>query len=156
MCGHSKTQLSRSIIDQLGQRHSTIWLNAGSYSYLQGDLRGAVISLKDELLRAESDPMQLNTTHDCGFLYTASARIDYLVELLRVWLDMAQAREVNVLQVLVILDDVDGVESTELFDISRMVSGDGADVIFTTRDPTIADRTSCMDATNFDVPPLQN
>ena len=155
MCGYSKTQLSRSITDQLGQRHFTIWLNAGSYSSLQEDLKGAALSLKDELLRAELGPMQPNTTHDRGFFYTASARIDYLVELLKVWLSMAHAREANVPQVLVILDDVDGLESTELFNLYRMVSGDSVDVIFTTRDPTIADRTSYMDATNFDVPPLQ-
>ena len=135
MCGHSKTQLSRSIIDQLGQRHSTILAQCWIIQLPQRDLRGAALSLKDELLRAESDPMQLNTTHDCGFFYTASARIYYLVELLRVWLNMAQAREVNLPQVHVILDDVDGLESTELFDISRMFSGDGVDVIFTTRRP---------------------
>ena len=154
LCGHSKTQLSRSIIGQLGHHHFTIWLNAGSYNALQESLRGAAISLKDELLRTEVAPMQSNATQDRGFFYPTSARIDYLVELLTVWLSMAARRGAESPRVLVILDDVDGLEPSALSKLSKMVSGDGIDVIFNTRDPTIADQTSYMDATNFDVPPL--
>ena len=155
MCRYSKTQLSRSITGQLGPGHITIWLNAGSYSSLQEDLKGAALNLTHELLRAESGPIQTNTTNGSNFFYTAGVRIDYLVELLKNRLNMAQAREANVPQFIVILDDVDGLEPAELSNLSKMVSGDGVDVIFTTRDPMIADRTSYMDATNFDVPPLR-
>ena len=154
MCAHSKTELSRSLIDQLGQRPFTIWLNAGSCSSLQDDLRAAAISLKDELLQNDLGPSKSNATQDGGFFYTASARIDYLVELLRVWLSMAQAREANIPQVLVVLDDVDGLESSELSKLSKMVSRNGIDVVFSTRDPIIAKRYSYLEATDFDTPPF--
>ena len=68
---------------------------------------------------------------------------------------MAQAHQKNKPQVLVILDDVDGLESPDLFELSQMIIGDGIDVVFSTRDPTLADQTSYMNAANFDVPPLK-
>ena len=68
---------------------------------------------------------------------------------------MAQARDKNEPQVFVILDDVDGLESSELSELSQMIIGDGIDVVFSTRDPMFADQTSYMNATNFDVPPLK-
>ena len=146
MCDISKTQMSRFIIDQLGQPQFAIWLNAGSSDSLVEDLKGAAISLRHELLR---------TVHERDFYYSAGARIDYLVELLKDWLNTAQVRERDMPQVLIVIDDVDGLESSKLHEISKMVAGDGVDIIFNTRDPTIADPTSYMDATNFDVPPLQ-
>ena len=146
MCAISKTQLSRSIVGQLRRPQFAIWLNAGSSSSLEEGLKGAAISLKHELLR---------TAHERDFYYSAGARIDYLVELLKVWLSMAQARVENMPQFLLVIDDVDGLESSKLSELSKLVAGDGVDVIFNTRDPTIADRTSCMHATNFEVPPLQ-
>lgn len=155
MCDFSKTQLSRSIIDQLKQPQFTIWLNAGSSHTLQRDLELAALSLRHELLRSESSPTQLGTSQNLGSFYTACVPTDYLVELLRVRLSMAQARETDMPQVLVILDDVDGLESSKLSELSKMVAGHGIDIIFNTRDPTIADRTSYMHAANFDVPPLQ-
>ena len=58
-------------------------------------------------------------------------------------------------KVLVILDDVDGLETSELSDVSNMISSDQVEVIYTTRDPTIADPSSHMQASNFEVAPLQ-
>ena len=155
MCDFSKTQLSRSIIGQLSQPQFTIWLNAGSSHTLQHDLELAAISLRHELLRTESILTQFGTSQDRGSFYTASAPTEYLVELLRAWLSMAQARETDIPQVLVILDDVDGLESSKLSELSKMVAGHGIDIIYNTRDPTIADRTSYMHAADFNVPPLQ-
>ena len=155
MCQHSKTQLSRYIIDQLGHWHFILWLNAGSKQSLQKDLEAAAIALRHELLRIESVHTLPNAAQNSNFFYTSNARPEYLVELLKVWLGMAQARQANDPQVLVILDDVDGLESSELFELSQMIIGDGIDVVFTTRNPTLADQTSYMDAANFDVPPLK-
>ena len=58
-------------------------------------------------------------------------------------------------KVLVILDDVDGLEISELSDVSNMISSDQVEVIYTARDPTIADPSSHMQASNFEVAPLQ-
>ena len=58
-------------------------------------------------------------------------------------------------KVLVILDDVDGLGTSELADLSNLISSDQVEVIYTTRDPTIADPSSYMQASNFEVAPLQ-
>ena len=58
-------------------------------------------------------------------------------------------------KVLIILDDVDGLKASELSDLSNMISSDQVEVIYTTRDPTIADPSSHMQASNFAVEPLQ-
>ena len=58
-------------------------------------------------------------------------------------------------KVLVILDDVDGLGTSELSDLSSMISNDQVEVVYTTRDPTIADPSSYMHASNFEVAPLQ-
>ncbi|KAM0799400.1 hypothetical protein BDR22DRAFT_316775 [Usnea florida] len=142
-----KTMLSRSIVGQLDHQHLAIWLEAGSSHSLEENLKGAAISLRHELLRG---------AHERDFYYPAGpAKNEYLVELLKVWLSMAQARVENKPQVLLVIDDVDGLVSSKLTELSKMVAGDGIDIIFNTRDPTIADRASILSATNFDVPPLQ-
>ena len=58
-------------------------------------------------------------------------------------------------KVLLVLDDVDGLQPSELSDLSNMISSDQVEVIYTTRDPTIADPSSHMQASNFAVEPLQ-
>ena len=58
-------------------------------------------------------------------------------------------------KVLILLDDVDGLKTSELSDLSNMISSDQVEVIYTTRDPTIADPSSHMQAKNFAVVPLQ-
>ena len=68
---------------------------------------------------------------------------------------MAQPREANIPQVLVILDDVDGLESSEQLKLSKMVCSSGIGVVFSTRDPRIAKRGSYLGATDFDIPPFQ-
>ena len=111
--------------------------------------------MRHDLLRTESVPTHTGIAQERDFYYRAGATTDYLVELLKTWLSMAQARVESMPQFLFVIDDVDGLESSKLSELSKMVAGDGVDVIFNTRDPTIADRTSYMHATNFDVPPLQ-
>lgn len=58
-------------------------------------------------------------------------------------------------KVLVILDDVDGLGTSELSDLSNLISSDQVEVIYTTRDPTMADPSSFMQASNFEVAALQ-
>ena len=150
-----KTQLSRSIVGQLRRPQFNIWLNAGTSSSLEEGLKGAARTLKHELLRTDSVPTQTGIAQERDFYYRTGATTEYLVELLKIWLSMAQARVESMPQFLFVIDDVDGLEPSKLSELSKMVAGDGVDVIFNTRDPTIADRTSYMHATNFDVPPLQ-
>ena len=86
------------------------------------------------------------------FFYTSDQRLNHLQEMLCAWLRNGQFGDSKV---LIVLDDVDGLKTSELSDLSNMISSDQVEVIYTTRDPTIADPSSHMQASNFAVAPLQ-
>lgn len=148
--------MSRSIIDQLGPQRIILWLRASSAKILQEDLLTAALDLKSELLRFESRsltlPRQENGEAE-GLIYSSGTRLNYLLDLLKVWLKAAQPDQSKI---LIVLDDVDGLEPSELSELSNLVSGDHIEVIYSTRDPMIADQTSYMYAANFDIPPLES
>lgn len=153
----SKTQLSRAIIDKLGERPFVIWLGAGSYQTFQDDFVAAAIDLQDEFTGPSAGNVSQTThqhQHDRNyrFFYTSDQRLNYLQGLLGAWLRNGRFGDSKV---LIILDDVDGLKTSELSDLSNMISNDQVEVIYTTRDPTIADPSSHMQASNFAVAPLQ-
>ena len=114
----------------------------------------AALDLKTELLRFESRKLPLGETtgETEGLLYSSGAEVNYLLELLKVWLRTAQADQSKI---LIVLDDLDGLEPSELSELSELMSGDHIEIIYSTRDPMMADQTSYMYAANFDVPPLE-
>ncbi len=130
-------------------------MRASSAKTLQEDLLTAALDLKSDLLRFESRNIPFlgqETTEAEGSLYSSGTRLNYLLDLLKVWLRTAQADQSKI---LVVLDDVDGLEPSELSELSELISRDHIEVIYSTRDPMIADQTSYMFAANFDVPPLE-
>lgn len=86
------------------------------------------------------------------FFYTSDQRLNHLQEMLCAWLRNGRFGDS---QVLIILDDVDALRTSDLSDLSNLISSDQVEVIYTTRDPTIADPSSHMHASNFEVEPLQ-
>ena len=134
-----------------------IWLGAGAYETFKDDLIAAAIDLQDEFMRPGAgtisrteDQHQHNGRY--SFFYTSDQRLNHLQEVLSVWLRNGRFDDSKV---LVILDDVDGLGTSELSDLSNLISNDQVDVIYTTRDPMIADPSSYMQANNFEVAPLQ-
>ena len=155
--GNSKTQLSRAIIDKLGERPFVIWLGAGSYETFQDDIIAAAIDLQDEFtgpgagnLSQIMNQHQLDRSH--RFFYPPDLRLNHLQEMLCAWLRNGRFGDSKV---LIVLDDVDGLKTSEISDLSNMISSDQVEVIYTTRDPTIADPSSHMQASSFTVAPLQ-
>ena len=143
------------MIDQLGPRQIVLWLRASSTKSLQEDLQSAALDLKSELLRFESREIPLpeqRIGETEGLVYSSGTRLNYLLDLLRVWLRTAQAHQSKV---LIVLDDLDGLEPSELPGLSELIGGDHIEVIYSTRDPMMADQTSYMYAANFNVPPLE-
>ena len=143
------------MIDHLGPRQIILWLRASSAKILREDLLSAALDLKSELLRFESREIPLpeqRIGETEGLVYSSGTRLNYLLDLLKVWLRTAQAHQSKV---LVVLDDLDGLEPSELPELSELISGDHIEVIYSTRDPMMADQTSYMYAANFNVPPLE-
>ena len=143
------------MIDQLGPRQIILWLRASSAKSLQEDLLTAALDLKSELLRFESRkiPLPEQRGDDIeGLVYSSGTRLDHLLDLFKVWLRTAQAHQSKV---LIVLDDLDGLEPSELPELSELIGGDHIEVIYSTRDPMMADQMSYMYAANFNVPPLE-
>ena len=143
------------MIDQLGPRKIILWLRASSAKTLQEDLLTAALDLKSELLQFESRKIPLpeqGTGGTGGLVYSSGTGLNYLLDLLKVWLRTAQAHQSKI---LIVLDDLDGLEPSELPELAELISGDHIEVIYSTRDPKMADQTSYMYAANFDVPPLE-
>lgn len=139
----------------MGPRRIILWLRASSAKTLQEDLHTAALDLKSELLRFESLKLPLPgqlTSETEGLLHSPGASLNHLLNLLKVWLRTARTEHSKV---LVVLDDLDGLEPSELPEISELISGGHIEVIYNTRDPLMADQTSYMHAANFDVPPLE-
>ena len=143
------------MIDQLGPRQIILWLRASSAKSLQEDLLTTALDLKSELLQFESRksplPEQRNGQIE-GLVYSSGTGLDYLLDLLKVWLRTAQTHQSKI---LIVLDDLDGLESSGLPELSELINGDHIEVIYSTRDPMMADQTSYMYAANFNVPPLE-
>ena len=134
-----------------------IWLGAGSHQTFKDDLIAAAIDLQDEFMRPGAGNLsrtedQHQHNHRYSFFYTSDQRLNHLQGMLSVWLKNGRFDDSKV---LVILDDVDGLGTSELSDLSNLISSDQVDVIYTTRDPMIADPSSHMQANNFEVAPLQ-
>ena len=90
--------------------------------------------------------------HGRAFFYKSDQRNHSLREMLSAWLRKGRFDDSKV---LVILDDVDGLGTSELSHLFNLISSDQVEVIYTTRDPMIADPSSHMPAYNFEVAPLQ-
>ena len=134
-----------------------IWLEAGSDQTLKRDLIRAAHAMQDELLGPGAGSLfrtahQNQHNHGGTLFYKPDQRNDYLQERLIAWLRNGRFDNSKV---LVILDDVDGLGTSELLDLSNLISSDQVEVIYTTRDPMIADPSSHLRASNFEVAPLQ-
>lgn len=61
----------------------------------------------------------------------------------------------NELEILVVLDDLDGFDPEELKEVPDVSTGDDIDVVYTTRNPLCADPYSFLHAAAFEVPPIE-
>ena len=134
-----------------------IWLEAGSEETLERGLKAAALALQDECMepRAGNRPRtahQDQHNHGGAFFYKSDQPYHSLQKMLSAWLKNGRFDDSKV---LVILDDVDGLSTSELSHLSNLISSDQVEVIYTTRDPMIADPSSHMPAYNFEVAPLQ-
>ena len=113
--------------------------------------------MQDEFIRPGAGNLS-STVHQhqhsrgYGLFYMSDQRLNHLQGMLSAWLRNGRFHDSKV---LVILDDVDGLGASELTNLSNLISSDQVEAIYTTRDPTIADPSSHMCASNFEVPPLQ-
>ena len=145
----SKTELSLSIIRSLNDRRFVLWFRAGDLGLFREDLVTTALTLRNELLR-QTLPQWMGSRADA--FYTSYQDQTLRLELLKLWLKTVQD---NDSKVLVVLDDLDGLDPKELKEISDIFAGDHLDIIFTTRNPSFAEPGSFLHAAAFEVPPMQ-
>ena len=151
--GVGKTELSISIVDKLGPIRYILWLRACDNKKLQQDLVTAAVDLRNELMRFDIDD-ELATGKDRpgAAFYLSPVSVSDLVNILKRWL---RSTPDDNSRILVVLDDLDGLDVKLHEENSLLFSGHALDLIYTTRDPWMADHGMFWEASKFDVPSLQ-
>ena len=150
--GVGKTELSRFIVDRLGPRRHILWLRATDYMTLQRDMYDAAIDLRNELVRFDSPNASTSKLEEHQAFYFSAPNSEFLMKSLEIWLKTPRDEDSRI---LLVLDDLDGLEAEERQKFSHSLTGDSIDLIFTTRDPLIAELGMSWDAAQIHVPPLQ-
>ena len=149
--GVGKTELSIAMVEKLGAVPYVLWLHASDDKILQQDLVIAARDLRNELLRFEHGETRSSEDPSTAALYFSGVTETDLVNILERWF---KVKPKDGSQILVVLDDLDGLESSHHDKYSNIFSGDALHLIYTTRDPSMADNGMLWEAVNFDVPSL--
>lgn len=120
---------------------------------LEQDIITAAEELRHELLRFDaSNDLSTREDRPASTFYFSPVSVTDLVNILKRWL---KAITDGNQRILVILDDLDGLDPAHHEKYALMFAGDAVDVIYTARDPSMADSSMLWQAVNFDVPSLQ-
>ena len=151
--GAGKTELSVSVIDKLRPDGYVLWLRASDHKVLEQDLISVAEELRHELLRfdAGNDPTTGEARVGGAFYFSPVNQME-LLAIFKRWLKQIPNRDQRI---LLLLDDLDGLDPAEHEKYSLMFAGDAIDLIYTARDPSMADPSMIWQAINIDVPPLQ-
>lgn len=151
--GAGKTELSIALVEKLSLQGYVLWLRASNDQILEQDLITAAEELRHELLRfdASSDPAAAEARRTSTF-YFSPVHVTELVTILKRWL---KAQPDGAQRKLLVLDDLDGLHQEHHEKYSMFFSGDAVDLIYTARDPSMADSSMLWEALSFDVPSLQ-
>ena len=151
--GVGKTELSISVGEKLGPIRYVLWLRASDDELLRQDLAKAAQDLRNELLRFDyGSNRAIGEDRSAAAFYFSPVPVADLVSILKRWL---KGTPDDGSRILVVLDYLDGLESSHHNDYSLTFSGDAVDLIYTTRDSSMADDGMLWWAVKFDVPPLE-
>ena len=152
--GCRKTELSLWMINRLGPHLFTLWFRAGDLSAFQEDLLTSALYLKNELLRFNTSQIirgKARETQRDPQLYFSDTDPTSLTFYLEVWMNSTFEDS----RILVILDDLDGLENDQHPEVSRKFTAETLDLVYTTRDPSMSGPGLIWEAENFEVPPLE-
>lgn len=151
--GVGKTELSISIVNKLGPKRYVLWLRACDEDKLQQDLVTAAEDLRNELMRFNIDnELAIGEDRRGAAFYFSPVSVSDLVNILKRWL---RSSPDDNSRILVVLDDLDGLDPELHEKYSLLFSGHALDLIYTTRDPWMADPGMFWEAFKFDVPSLE-
>ena len=141
------------MIDKLVAHDFVVWFRANEWEAFEEDLMTSALHLKSELLRFDTVPANSREGRDSQRhprLYFSDGDARSLTRALEVWMNQDRSS-----RKIVILDDLDGLDVAHHRTISRMFAADAIDLIYTARDPLMADTGMIWEAKDFEVPALQ-
>ena len=142
--------------DLLGANQFVLWLRANEWEAFEEDRMTSALYLKSELLRFDTAPagsQEARQSQRSPRLYFSDTDATSLTKALENWMKSTQDESSRI---LVILDDLDGLDDTHQRTISRMFAARTLDLIYTARDPLLADKGMIWEAKDFEVPPLED
>ena len=153
--GGRKTELSLWMIEMLSEHQFVLWFRANEWGAFEEDLMTSALHLKSELLRFDSAPADGQGGRESRKYprpYCPDAGATSLTKTLEVW---TRSMQDEPSKILVVLDDLDGLDVAHHKKISHMFAPDTLDLIYTARDPLMADSGMIWEAQDFEVPGLQ-
>ena len=141
------------MINTLAAHDFVVWFRANEWEAFEEDLMTSALHLKPELLRFDTVPAGSREGEDSQRkprLYFSDGDVPSLTRALEVWMNQDRSS-----RKIVILDDLDGLDVAHHRIISRKFATNALDLIYTARDPSMADTGMIWEAKNFDVPALQ-
>ncbi|KAG8534344.1 uncharacterized protein KY384_001188 [Bacidia gigantensis] len=146
--GVGKTELIVQFCRKVSSYKHILWLSATDEAAFQRDLLHCAFSLKGEIQRSVDDIADPQRT-----------RL-YFPELHSIPLDIAltgwiKSQHDPSSRVLVVLDDLDGIDAAGRQKVHRELSSDTVDLIYTTRNPMFARRANFWPANHIKVSPLE-
>ncbi|KAL8698344.1 MAG: hypothetical protein Q9201_006624 [Fulgogasparrea decipioides] len=151
--GVGKTELSVSFVEKLDSDRYVLWLRSSNHQVLQEDLKKAARELRHELLQFYAvGNLAVREDRDAAASYVSPIAMSELLDTLKLWMKVTPKDESRI---FIILDDLDGLEPAYHEEYSHLFGGDAVDLMYTSRDPSIADPGMLWEATQFEVPPLR-
>ena len=143
------------MIEMLSEHQFVLWFRANEWGVFEEDLMTSALHLKSELLRFDSAPADSQGGRESRKYprpYCPDAGATSLTKTLEVW---TRSMQDEPSKILVVLDDLDGLDVAHHKKISHMFAPETLDLIYTARDPLMADNGMIWEAQHFEVPGLQ-
>lgn len=150
--GVGKTELSVSLAEKFDPKRYVLWFRATDSKRLEDDFVTIAEDLRHELLRFDRGNHPLAGEDPTGgTFYFSPVPMEGLVSILKRWI---RASPDDGSRLLVVLDDLDGLEPSQQEKYSMIFAGEALNLIYTARDPSMADSGMLWEAMNYDVPSL--
>ena len=143
-----KTELALHLIDKIGPHRYVLWFRANDKNMFETDVTTSALALRSELLRPESSESP-DVNH---YYHTAEGSIPLSTH----FENYMKSTSMDPSRILVILDDLNGLDLAGRDSISQMLRKGTLDIMYTGRDGSMADRGMLWEAKNFNVPALED
>ena len=148
---YRKTELALQLLKDMTEYDFVLWICATTQETLGNDVKHCALRLQDEFRRISSGSSDGHDSSNAHQVYFPDYLRDVDGDALSLWLHSTATR---ISKVLLVVDDLDGVDINARKDLRRGLVTSNIDTIFTTRNPNIGSSGGDFNSRPVCVPPL--